>query len=43
MNAVVVIALIVAGALCFAVWRLAKAGGSVEVSGRVKARWGGRK
>jgi hypothetical protein len=37
----VLLALIVAVALCVAVWRLAKAGGSVEVSGRVKVCWGG--
>jgi hypothetical protein len=43
MTAVVVIALIVAGALCFSVWRLAKAGGGVKVGFVVDVRWGGRK
>lgn len=43
LNLQAVMAVILALTLCFAVWRLAKAGGSVEVSGSVKVDWGGKK
>lgn len=37
------LALIVAAALCIAVWKLADVGGSVSVYGGVQVRWGGLK
>jgi len=36
----ILLALIVVAALCVAVWRLAKAGGSVKVGFIVKVDWG---
>jgi len=35
-----VLAIILALTLCFTIWRLAKAGGSVEVGGHVIVNWG---